>query len=135
MRLFLAYLHAKTHYFINNTLGIKHIIQFTLGVLAGGWALRAANNGNLIMMIMVLAGFSLLNQFFHGMFKQVHIANVVVKSEEAAEKTAQKLKERNIKVRKKEKKDGKKSKGKSQTTEQKKSTDKNNNEDDKADSN
>ncbi len=130
MRLFLAYLHAKTHYFINNTLGIKHIIQFTLGLLAGGWALRAANEGSLIMMILVLAAFSLLNQFFHNMFKQVHIANVVVKSEEAAEKTAQKLKERNIKVRKKEKKDRKNNK--SPAVKQKDNSDENKEEDDKS---
>ncbi len=100
MRLLLAYLHAKTHYFINNILGIKHIIQFSIGILAGGLAFRAVSNGRITVMILILVGFSLMNQFFHSMFRQVHIANVVVKSEEAAEKTAQKLKERDVKVRK-----------------------------------
>ncbi len=85
LRLLLAIFYAKVHNFINNTLGIKHIIQFTLGLAAGSLALNAAYSGRLVNMILILVIFSMVNQVFHSKFKPIRVARVVVNKDEDKE--------------------------------------------------
>ena len=77
--------YIELHKIINQRLGIKHIIQYFIGIISGALGLYSLIYHDLVTAIIILISFSVLNQLFHKLFKKLPMTRIMIKTEDMSE--------------------------------------------------
>ena len=85
MKSLLQYMYYRIFKLINYRLGIKHILQYFMGFMAGVLAFYFTREGSIFNLILVLFGFSILNQFLHIMLRPLTIQRMFLRKKEGGE--------------------------------------------------
>ncbi|MFW5789732.1 MAG: hypothetical protein ACOCZZ_01215 [Bacillota bacterium] len=80
-KLFFKY-YIELHKIINQKLDIKHIIQYFIGIIAGAIGLYSLIYYDLVTSIIILIGFSAINQLFHKLFKKLPMTRIMIKTDD-----------------------------------------------------
>ncbi len=85
MKSLLQYMYYRIFKLINYRLGIKHILQYFMGFMAGALAYYFTREGSIFNLILVLVGFSILNQFLHILLRPLTIQRMFLRKKDGGE--------------------------------------------------